>query len=100
MAVTADEPSPTQDTIHTIPETLANGGVIGDKCFKCAEKHVRLKSIQLLTDLARNFKTARRKAEDLGTDEAIKGMRKAQEAFERVPVDDFSTLSKIRHHQW
>ncbi|KAI0459521.1 hypothetical protein F5B21DRAFT_455137 [Xylaria acuta] len=89
-----------QDTIHTLPETLANGGVIGDMCFKCTERCTRQRSVQRLTKLAERFKLARREVEDLGTKKAIEDMRRAQEAFEGLPEDDFLALSKIRHHQW
>lgn len=88
------------DTIHTLPETLANGGAIGDMCFKCTEKDMRQKSVKRLMKLAERFKRARREAEDLGTKEAIEDMRRAQDAFESLPEDDFLALSRIRHHQW
>ncbi|KAI0396408.1 hypothetical protein F5Y17DRAFT_456139 [Xylariaceae sp. FL0594] len=61
-----------RDTIHTVPETLVNGGVI----------------------------EARRKADHLGTDEAIDEMKKAQKAFERLPEDEFWILSRQRHRRW
>ncbi|KAI0549224.1 hypothetical protein F4679DRAFT_547893 [Xylaria curta] len=89
-----------QDTIHSLPETLPNDGAIGDMCFECTEEHTRHRSIQRLTDLAKRFERARLEAVDLGTDEAVEAMRRAQEAFERVPEDDFLALARIRHHQW
>ncbi|KAI0538460.1 hypothetical protein GGR58DRAFT_467925 [Xylaria digitata] len=89
-----------QDTIHTIPETLANGGKIANVCFKCTERDRREASVQRLTELAETFKAARRKAEVLGTDEAIENMRNAQKAFERVPETDYWILSNTRHHEW
>ncbi|KAI0870689.1 hypothetical protein GGS24DRAFT_474357 [Hypoxylon argillaceum] len=89
-----------QDTIHTLPETLANDGKIGDVCFKCGEKERREISIQRWTKLAEKFKTARHEAENLGTDDSIVSMRKAQKEFERIPEDDFWILTRMRHHQW
>ncbi|KAI0466823.1 hypothetical protein F4859DRAFT_496056 [Xylaria cf. heliscus] len=89
-----------QDTIHTLPETLPNGGTISDMCFKCTERHTRQRSVQRLAKLAERFKLARREAEDLGTKEAIEEMRRAQDAFEGLPEDHFLELSRIRHHQW
>jgi hypothetical protein len=89
-----------QDTIHTIPETLANGGKIGDKCFNCCEKDRRQVLVERWSDLAEKFKAARREAEILGTEEAIKKMRNAQRSFERLPEDDYWILSRLRHHQW
>ncbi|KAI0100889.1 hypothetical protein GGR51DRAFT_341570 [Nemania sp. FL0031] len=89
-----------QDTIHTLPETLANQGKIGDKCFKCAEKERREMSIERWTELADEFKRARREAERLGTDEAIQKMRKARKAFEQLPEDDFWILSRMTCHRW
>ncbi|RWA08399.1 hypothetical protein EKO27_g6702 [Xylaria grammica] len=88
------------DTIHTLPETLANGGKIGVLCSKCTERERREASIRRLTELAGAFRAARREAEILGTDEAIKCMRKAQQAFERIPENDYWVLSSTRHHQW
>ncbi|KAI1168209.1 hypothetical protein F5B18DRAFT_646743 [Nemania serpens] len=88
------------DTIHTLPDTLAKGGVIGDICFRCADRDRRDVSLQRWTDLAKRFKAARREAEELGTDEAVENMRKAQKAFERLPEDDFWVLSKRQHRQW
>ncbi|KAI0856646.1 hypothetical protein F4860DRAFT_395072 [Xylaria cubensis] len=89
-----------QDTIHTVPETLPNGGAIGKMCFKCTEKCMRQRSVQLMTNLAGQFKRARSEAVDLGTKETVEDMRRAQEAFERVPEDVLLELSRIRHHQW
>lgn len=89
-----------QDTIHTLPETLANGGKIGRICFKCNERDRKEMSVLRWTELAQKFKTARRQAELLGTDEAVKEMRKVQKAFERVAEDDYWVLSTRRHHQW
>jgi hypothetical protein len=88
------------DTIHTLPETLANGGKIGDNCFKCAEKDRRYISLQRWTEQAEAFKAARHQADVLGTDEAIENMRKAQKAFERLPEDDYWVVSRMKHHQW
>ncbi|KAI1746931.1 hypothetical protein F4782DRAFT_522905 [Xylaria castorea] len=89
-----------QDTIHTLPETLANGGTIGEFCFKCTEKHTRHRSVQRMTKLASQFKIARLEATDIGTKEAVEAMHRAQKAFESLPEDDFLALSRIRHHQW
>ncbi|TRX96957.1 hypothetical protein FHL15_002263 [Xylaria flabelliformis] len=89
-----------QDTIHTLPETLPDGGAIGNMCFKCTEKHMRHRSVQRLIKLAGEFKRARSEAVDLGTRETVEVMRRAQEAFESVPEDDFLALSRIRYHQW
>ncbi|KAI3317410.1 hypothetical protein HD806DRAFT_514938 [Xylariaceae sp. AK1471] len=88
------------DTIHTLPETLPNGGKIGENCFKCAEKDRRHISLARWTKLAEAFKAPRYEAEILGTDEAIEIMHKAQKAFERLPEDDYWVLSRMRHHQW
>ncbi|KAJ8124759.1 hypothetical protein O1611_g8880 [Lasiodiplodia mahajangana] len=88
-----------QDTIHSLPATLPNNGKIGDTCFKCAEKERRERSIKRWAELADEFKTARRKAERLGTNEAAENMRKAQKAFEQLPEDDFWILSRMRHHR-
>lgn len=89
-----------QDTIHTVPETLPNGGKIGRKCFKCCEREQRHVSLDRWASHAVKFKEARRDAERLGTDEAIEKMKKAQKTFERLPEDDFWILSRRRHHQW
>ncbi|KAI1734029.1 hypothetical protein F4680DRAFT_439809 [Xylaria scruposa] len=89
-----------QDTIHSLPETLPNDGAIGDMCFKCTEEHTRHESLQRLTDLAGQFKRARMEAVDLGNEEVVEAMRKAQKAFGRVPEEDLLALSRIRHHQW
>ncbi|KAI1201425.1 hypothetical protein F5X97DRAFT_290482 [Nemania serpens] len=88
------------DTINTLPDTLGNGGVIGELCFKCAVEDRRATSIERWTELATRFKVARREAEDLGTDEAVENMRKAQKAFERVPEDDLWVLLRRRTRQW
>lgn len=89
-----------QDTIHTLPPTLANGGAIGDLCFKCAAKDRREISLERWADSAKKFKAARQEAEELGTDEAIENMRKAQKAFERIPEDDLWVLLRRRHRHW
>ncbi|KAI1127151.1 hypothetical protein F5Y10DRAFT_243277 [Nemania abortiva] len=89
-----------QDTIHSLPETLPAGGKIGNTCFRCAEKQSRELSIRRMADLAEKFKAARREAERFGTAEAEENMRRAQRAFERIPEEDFTTLTRMRHHQW
>ncbi|GAW25500.1 putative ring finger protein [Rosellinia necatrix] len=110
LAITAENPRPgttavqprliAQDTIHTLPDTLANGGKIGSSCFRCAERDRREISVERWTDLAEKFRIARREAERLGTDEAKAEMCKAQKDFERVPEDDFWVLTRMRHRQW
>ncbi|KAI0403727.1 hypothetical protein F4802DRAFT_275747 [Xylaria palmicola] len=88
------------DTIHAIPETLPNGGKIGDQCSKCAEKQRRSVSVERWADLAERFQTARQEAEALGTDEAQAAMDRAKKAFERLPEDDFCVLTRTRYRQW
>ncbi|KAI1420927.1 hypothetical protein F5Y12DRAFT_770545 [Xylaria sp. FL1777] len=89
-----------QDTIHSLPKTLSDGGKIGNKCFKCTERDRRELSVERWTNLAEKYKAARRKADILGTDQAVEDMRRAQKAFEEIPEDDYSVLSSMRHHQW
>lgn len=89
-----------QDTIHSLPETLSNGGKISAKCFRCTERDRREISVERWTNLAERYKEARREAEIRGTDEAIEDMRRAQKAFERIPEDDYWVLSNMRYHQW
>ncbi|KAI0813802.1 hypothetical protein GGR55DRAFT_635952 [Xylaria sp. FL0064] len=89
-----------QDTIHSIPQTVPNGGKIGAMCFRCTEKDRREITVERWTKLADNYKAARRKAEKLGTDAAKEEMHKAQKAFERVPEDNYMVLSGMQLHQW
>ncbi|KAI1172688.1 hypothetical protein F4777DRAFT_491808 [Nemania sp. FL0916] len=89
-----------QDTIHTLPATLAEGGKIADLCIQCADKDRRKVSLQRWLDSAENFRKARREAEMLGTDDAREKMRKAKKAFEQVPLDDHSGLTWTRLHRW
>ncbi|KAI1820821.1 hypothetical protein F4861DRAFT_521541 [Xylaria intraflava] len=89
-----------QDTIHTLPETLKEGGKIGEKCFECAEKARREISLRRWAVLADKFQAARREAERRKTDEATEAMRKARKAFEQLPEDDYWVLTRMRHHQW
>ncbi|KAI0970529.1 hypothetical protein F4678DRAFT_112340 [Xylaria arbuscula] len=89
-----------QDTIHSLPKTLSEGGKIGALCYKCTERERREVSVERWSKLAKRYKAARREAEDLGTDEAVDDMRKAQKAFEQIPEDDYWVLWRRRHHQW
>lgn len=89
-----------QDTIHSIPDTLANGGKIGAVCFECFQRDRREVSVERWTNLAEKYKTARHQAETLGTDDAIDEMRRAQKAFERIPDDDYYVLLSTRRRQW
>ncbi|KAI1277964.1 hypothetical protein F5Y07DRAFT_398109 [Xylaria sp. FL0933] len=89
-----------QDTIHSLPQTVPNGGKIGALCFRCTEKDRREITVERWTKLADNYKAARRKAEKLGTDAANEELRKAQKAFERVPEDNYMVLSGMQLHQW
>ncbi|KAI1113822.1 hypothetical protein F5Y14DRAFT_451632 [Nemania sp. NC0429] len=89
-----------QDTIHTLPDTLANGGVIANLCPECDAKDRREISVQRWADHAKRFEIARRGAKELGTKEAMENLKKAQKAFERVPEDDFWVLMRRRQRQW
>ncbi|KAI1815799.1 hypothetical protein GGS20DRAFT_596452 [Poronia punctata] len=89
-----------QDTVHTLPETLPNGGKIGRKCFKCSERDNRELSLERWAELAEKFKDLRREVETLGTAEAIKEMQEVQKRFERMPEDDYWRLTRMRHHYW
>ncbi|KAI2623719.1 hypothetical protein GGS21DRAFT_533874 [Xylaria nigripes] len=89
-----------QDTIHTLPETLARGGEIGEQCFGCTEKSLRKISLQRWAALTEDFLSARHEAEMLGTDDAVENMNEAQKAFEQLPEDDHWALTRLKLHQW
>ncbi|KAI0520817.1 hypothetical protein F5B22DRAFT_598520 [Xylaria bambusicola] len=89
-----------QDTIHSIPATLSKSGKIGTTCFTCVQRNRRDVSVERWARLAEEFIAARQKADDLGTDEAMEHLCRAQKAFERIPEDDYCVLSSMRHRQW
>ncbi|KAI8628297.1 hypothetical protein F5Y19DRAFT_438881 [Xylariaceae sp. FL1651] len=88
------------DTIHSLPDTVPEGGSIGERCYRCVERDRRQISVRRWNSLAEQFKAARHEAEYLKTGEAIENMRKRQKAFERFPVDEYVAMTRIRHYQW
>ncbi|RYO82701.1 hypothetical protein DL766_006860 [Monosporascus sp. MC13-8B] len=73
------------DTIHSLPRTTAEGGSVGHKCPDCRIGELQATALKNWKDLARDLRAARARARELGTDEAVSAMKKAEKAFEMAP---------------
>ncbi|KAH9908644.1 hypothetical protein F4778DRAFT_718014 [Xylariomycetidae sp. FL2044] len=88
------------DTIGIIPKTLACGGAVGFNCGKCEAREQRAKALRKMKDAADKYKTARKDAEKLGTDDAKEAAASAGRAFERLAKNHAVDVIYAAHSNW
>lgn len=74
-----------EDTVLTLPRTIAQGGRVGSRCHDCRVDALRGEALDRWKLLAEDLKDARRADREKSSEKTRAALRRAEEAFELAP---------------